>query len=298
MQVKGLLVFAFVCWVTSQSEVLARKLELRSGGEGWGYGEAGVLGPADWYRSYKGCAGKKQSPIDFDNPRKLRIKFSLRLGGENEVLGTLKNNGHSPTFSVDKSAGTLTIMKGRYQLEQLHFHFGCNDDEGSEHTVSGVAYPAEVHLVFFDTRYSTIQEAQDKMNGLLVVGAFLDVEDEIARQLRDETEEFPELEKITSQLYRVTEADTDVLVETPIDLSKLIPPLKNEDVTLYMYPGSLTTPPCYESVKWMVLKETVSITSEQLNAFRQLKTKRGGKMCGNFRPTQPLYGRRVFQLEF
>ena len=47
----------------------------------------------------------------------------------------------------------------------------------------------------------------------------------------------------------------------------------------YTYPGSLTTPPCTESVKWIVLKEWAELSSEQFEAFRTI-------LGDDFRPLQ------------
>lgn len=35
---------------------------------------------------------------------------------------------------------------GTYRLKQFHFHWGSSDNQGSEHTVGGVMYPAEVNI--------------------------------------------------------------------------------------------------------------------------------------------------------
>ena len=33
-----------------------------------------------------------------------------------------------------------------YKIEQLHFHFGCENNKGSEHTVDGQRYSGEVTI--------------------------------------------------------------------------------------------------------------------------------------------------------
>ena len=47
----------------------------------------------------------------------------------------------------------------------------------------------------------------------------------------------------------------------------------------YTYPGSLTTPPCTETVTWFVLHEYAQLSSEQFDAFRHI-------LGNNFRPVQ------------
>jgi carbonic anhydrase len=67
---------------------------------------------------------------------------SVPAGAKIEV----QNNGHSyevkvmeKTFSV--SGGGLS---GTFSTLQFHFHWGSDDTKGSEHTVNGKKYPAEV----------------------------------------------------------------------------------------------------------------------------------------------------------
>ena len=38
-------------------------------------------------------------------------------------------------------------LSNSYQLLQLHFHWGSNDSQGSEHTINGERFPMEMHLV-------------------------------------------------------------------------------------------------------------------------------------------------------
>lgn len=47
----------------------------------------------------------------------------------------------------------------------------------------------------------------------------------------------------------------------PFALNELLPPNTDQ---YYRYEGSLTTPPCYESVKWTLFKETIEIAEEQV----------------------------------
>lgn len=53
-----------------------------------------------------------------------------------------------------------------YRLIQYHFHWGQNDHEGSEHTLAGLRYPAELHLV---------HQGVDDPSKLAVLGVFLNI---------------------------------------------------------------------------------------------------------------------------
>ena len=51
-------------------------------------------------------------------------------------------------LSLSFPAGNATIKfdKQEYILEKFLYHFGCEDNRGSEHTVDGKAFPAEVNM--------------------------------------------------------------------------------------------------------------------------------------------------------
>jgi hypothetical protein len=56
---------------------------------------------------------------------------------------------------------------------QFHFHWGKNDNEGSEHLVDGKSYAAELHLVHWNSQlYASPAEAVKSANhdGLFVAG--------------------------------------------------------------------------------------------------------------------------------
>ena len=65
------------------------------------------------------------------------------------VSGVLSNNGHAPTVTLDKTQGGVTLTAGplgqnTFRLEQFRFHFGCESNVGSEHTVDGNSFASEV----------------------------------------------------------------------------------------------------------------------------------------------------------
>ena len=77
--------------------------------------------------------------MSFDNSRGL-------------VTGTLENNGHSPTLTIDKGQGGATLTGGplgnaTFTLNQFHLHFGCQNDRGSEHTLNEKAFSGQVNNI-------------------------------------------------------------------------------------------------------------------------------------------------------
>ena len=71
---------------------------------------------------------------------------------------------------------------------------------------------------------------------------------------------------------------------TSFKFEQLLP--KNRDY--YNYQGSLTTPPCSETVQWFVLKERISVPSIFLEQLRVVQAKNGTEVKFNFRDVQAL----------
>jgi carbonic anhydrase len=71
----------------------------------------------------------------------------------------------------------------------------------------------------------------------------------------------------------------------PFEAERLLPP----DRDYYRFSGSLTTPPCTEGVRWLVLKSPVPVSGEQVDRFTALMHH------PNNRPVQPVNARPVLQ---
>lgn len=96
-----------------------------------------------------------------------------------EHTKSLVNPGYCWRVDVNGTESELTggpLGNNIYKLEQFHCHWGCNDGKGSEHTVDGVSYAGELHLVHWNTtKYKSFNEAASQPDGLAVLGVFLKV---------------------------------------------------------------------------------------------------------------------------
>lgn len=251
----------------------------------WGY-EA-ENGPQTWAKCFPIADGARQSPINIvpgHATHDAGLK-PLHLKYDPATCLEILNNGHSiqVTFADDTDRSTLTggPVSGKFRLKQFHFHWGASDDKGSEHTVADIKYPAELHLVHWNTKYQSFGEAVDKPDGLAVVGVFLKIGGKN-----------PKLQKILDAFDAIKSKGKQTSFAN-FDPSTLLP----AHLDYWTYEGSLTTPPLYESVTWIVCKDPISVSSEQMAKFRSLLFSAEGDatccMVDNYRPPQPLKGRSV-----
>ncbi|XP_047478474.1 carbonic anhydrase 7-like [Penaeus chinensis] len=211
-----------------------------------------------------------------------------RTRTELPVSGVINNTGHSVVFtlgvtghhhpSINVTGGPLSY---RYQVSHVQVHFGAGDHIGSEHTVNGTAFPAELQVYGFNSQlFSNFSEAVNRAHGVVAISVLLQLG----------TQGHPGLRPLTDAVQRVRWAGTSSLVER-VSVRALLP-----DSHHYItYDGSLTQPPCHETVTWVLVNRPVYITKQQLHGLRQIhqgsKDVPKGKMLNNYRPTQQLYHR-------
>ncbi|XP_035214519.1 carbonic anhydrase 1-like isoform X3 [Stegodyphus dumicola] len=175
-----------------------------------------------------------------------------------------------------------------YELVQFHCHWGSSYSCGSEHTIDGKSYAGELHFVHWNKEtFPTCADAIPSAEGLSVVAVFL-----------QEGEMNSEIEKLCEVIPSILEKDQRVNLENDINPESLFP----SEHSYWTYSGSLTTPPCYESVTWIIFKNPITVSAEQLNCFRQMKNARcdvnsesSGLVEHNYRPPQSLNDRVIFE---
>ena len=223
----------------------------------WAY--SGSEGPRYWgelAKEFGLCkTGKNQSPID--------LKESTAVGTTGlpgfdvyyrDVPMKIINNGHTIQVSVPLGS-YIKIGDHRFELLQYHFH------TPSEHQKNGFNYPMEVHLVH-----------KDGDGNLAVIGVIF--------------QEGKENEYLADMLMHLPkEVGKEQIVKTvTVNPSKMFPMNKQ----FFKYSGSLTTPPCSEGVYWMVFKEPVEVSPEQIQQMNEI-------MGENARPVQPQNSRSLLK---
>lgn len=225
------------------------------GGEAhWNY--AGANGPQAWSQlkpEFNLCAlGQRQSPIAIQDGNTLQGPAEPLQIRYQPSSAMVVNNGH--TIQVDVVGdNTLTVRGSTYKLLQFHFH------HPSEERINDRSYGMVAHLV------------HRNIDGQLAVLAVL-LDPGLANAA-------------INKVWTYMPLDIGDRVRMPaglLDLNELLP----QDQRYYQFMGSLTTPPCSENVLWMVLKQPMQISPEQMRLFSQL-------FPLNARPVQPLNGRVV-----
>ncbi|MBE5107910.1 carbonic anhydrase family protein [Bacillus thuringiensis] len=223
----------------------------------WSY--EGTTGPEHWGElkpEYKMCLnGQEQSPINIKSEQiTIKNDHDNRLQINYQPIAfSIKNNGHSIEGKANSSNDYLMLGENRYTLKQFHFH------TPSEHQFDGKHADMELHLVH-----------QNDQGQLAVIGIMINE--------GQKNEVFTEMwENLPSS------KNTKVDVQHTIDIKQLLP----SEQASFRYMGSLTTPPCTEGVQWIVMKQKIEMSKEQIEAFHTLFQK-------NNRPVQPINGREVF----
>lgn len=219
----------------------------------WAY--AGEGGPARWGAikpEFGLCAtGQRQSPIDIRGGIAVDlepVQFDYRPVGF-----AVLDNGH--TVQVNVGPGNFIAVGGRrYELVQFHFH------RPSEERIDGRQTDMVAHLVH-----------KDPEGRLAVVAVLL-----------QRGAEQPVIQSVWNNLP--LEKNDEARAPGALEIDRLLP----TDRGYYTYMGSLTTPPCTEGVLWIVMRQPVAVSQEQIDIFARLYPM-------NARPVQSAGGRLIKQ---
>lgn len=218
----------------------------------WSY--EGATGPEEWGSlspEFALCGtGVMQSPVN------LTGAITAPLPGPTFRYQAapleIVNLGH--TLQINYAPGSQLVLGDEsYELLQYHFH------TPGEHLLDGREFPMALHLVH-----------RNASGQLAVVGVLIETGAENAA-LRSAWGRLPTSE---GQTYR----DPGIRISA----QDLLP----SDQSNYRYAGSLTTPPCTEGVRWIVMAEPIEMSAAQIQALNAI-------IHTSNRPVQPLGARHL-----
>jgi len=218
------------------------------------YGYKGDVAPEKWAElspKYTACSdGSEQAPVNIVSSAAVKKTVAVLLKPSyGPTTGDVVINTGT-TIQVNTS-GALKIGDANYKLLQYHLH------APAEEAINGVHYDMNAHLV------------HQGVDGKLAVISVLFKKGDSNSYLKSFWNKLPQkkAEKVELNLPALT---------------GMLP----SSLNYYTYAGSLTTPPCTEGVQFFILKQPVTLSAEQLAAFRRLYPM-------NARPLQPLNERII-----
>jgi carbonic anhydrase len=222
----------------------------------WSY--TGASSPDYWQTlapEFAVCGiGKHQSPINIERAHVQHADYALQIDYR-ETPVALLNNGRTIQFNYAPGSGII-FAGTPYTLVQFHFH------QPSEHRVDGELADMELHLVH-----------QDAADNFAVIGLLI-----MAGKPNAVVEPF---------WGKWSRGEGEVaLDDVIINIGDILPP----DQSLYVYNGSLTTPPCTEGVQWFMMQHPIEFSQAQIAVYTEI-------LANTNRPVQPLNGRVVYAVE-
>lgn len=223
----------------------------------------------------------KQSPINIETSH-VTIDYSLNsLMMSNQwwfgQTGRFENcYGQTVKFFPNSNAIAITTPFGAYELQEFHMHWAKYDGDGTDHRINGCQNEVEIHFVHIKQRATNVGQ----VGYYAVVAVMAEVND-------DESFLGPWklLDPAAVQKYKSEKAITGLI------LNQLLPVFKN----YYFYKGSLTTPPCSETVHWYVMKQRIRVPRQFVDRLRQVEKNSDGAVIGfNNRDLQNLGGRPIY----
>lgn len=225
------------------------------------------------------CKGNSQSPIDIPsstspNVTQTNSVFRIIRSYYKPISDISVENFDNTKFKLDiVDGGDILVMKNNitysYDLSDVHFHIT------SEHSFNGNNPMLEMHLVHYkDFDYVARQgiSKDPDTNTILYIAVMFDI----------------------GSTFNSFIESLDLVKFNPVknvNLTSFVDPNKN----YFYYSGGITTPPCTETVNWVIMEKIETMTRDQMGYFKNLIISLYTN--GNARITQKLNNRQVYYVK-
>mmetsp|Transcript_61 Transcript_61/g.104 ORF Transcript_61/g.104 Transcript_61/m.104 type:complete len:266 (-) Transcript_61:70-867(-) len=232
------------------------------------YSYDGLTDANSWSKLFEGCSKYNpfQSPINIITGNAVPYSSEVVLDHPVSTFRVTQKNG-LPFWNcaTPGNCGSVTKDGKKFELAGFHFH------TPSENAINGIFGIMDVHLVHIHT-----PSCDDLPPEYLVVGTMA----KTTARHNENFDSFWNSTILSSDDYGVT-----------VDPSVLYEGANEPGDRLYIFPGSLTTPPCSAGVNWLVMGNFISVSEDQANIYRELAF--AVTPYGNYRPLQPMNNRKL-----
>ncbi|KAJ7473944.1 alpha carbonic anhydrase [Mycena latifolia] len=206
------------------------------------FGYSGLQGPLHWAgldEANSACRmSNVQSPIVLDD-KVGKAKSAPKVEIETVEEAEFENLGTTLEVVI---SGKTTFEGKEFTLQQFHLH------TPSEHRINEEYFPLEMHMV---------HQAEDESIAVIAVPF----------QLTEDGKTTELLTSVIENLSKVTEPGTSTTTGK-LDFAPLIDAIQTRP--LFLYTGSLTTPPCKEGLTFLVMEEPLELDVKTYNALKSV----------------------------
>ncbi|XP_033215271.1 carbonic anhydrase 2-like [Belonocnema kinseyi] len=196
----------------------------------------------------------------------------------------LTNTGHTVILSAKWQQERAYLTDGpflsKFVFSQIHFHWGINDMEGSEHRFDGASSPMELHAVHFKSEYRSQELAVSETDGVAV----------LVYAFKLQTDPNPELDDIVGNIPFIKNPNSSIRLN-PWLITKILRPFTRD---YFVYWGSVPLLNRTHTVLWLISREPIGISPQQVAEFRTLYDQKYKPLSKNCRSLQELQKRHVF----
>ncbi|XP_070526396.1 carbonic anhydrase 1, partial [Cardiocondyla obscurior] len=218
--------------------------------------------------------GKLRSPIDLNiSYMKCINLYPIQWCNYNVTPKKLKltNTGYTVMLSTTWRDKQPHLCGGpfasSYIFSQLHFHWGKTDMDGSEHYVDGGSMPMELHAVHYNSDYGTQMSALRQNDGIAIVIYFFQVLKYISCVYKLQEAPNPLLDDIINTLPFIQAAHSSIRL-IPFPLINIMRCFQRD---YFVYWGSITMTNIRNSVLWIISREPLGISIDQVSYIKLTK---------------------------